>query len=187
MKKLFYIGAMSALLLSACGEEDAKPKEETPTEEKEVKEEPVTVQSEGKEESASEAQNATIEAFKSNDFMKFAEAFYGLKAPERSDVYRSTVEGAMVTWSGIITDLDTVKDSIIIIGKTDAYSDADWNTLGNENADLLPYVIIVEMNDPSVKTGLKKGDSITLKGEIGSRGDKEAKFNWKLYKGEIVK
>ncbi len=43
------------------------------------------------------------------------------------------------------------------------------------------------MTDPSVKTGLKKGDSITLKGEVGARGDKEVNYNWKLYKGEIVK
>lgn len=35
MKKLFYIGALSALLLSACGsEEEATPKEDTPVEEK---------------------------------------------------------------------------------------------------------------------------------------------------------
>jgi hypothetical protein len=192
MKKLFYIGALSAFLLAACGEEEVKPKEETPTEAKEVKEDPtkekpVTAQTEATEASPSEAQNATIEAFKSNDFMKFADAFYGLSASERSDVYRSTVEGAMVTWTGIITDLETVKDSIIVMGKTDAYNGADWITLGNENADLVPYVIIVEMTDPSVKTGLKKGDSITLKGEVGARGDKEVNYNWKLYKGEIVK
>ncbi len=192
MKKLFYIGVLSAFLLAACGEEEVKPKEETPTDEKEVKEDPtkekpVTAQTEATEASPSEAQNATIEAFKSNDFMKFVDAFYGLSASERSDVYRSTVEGAMVTWTGIITDLDTVKDSIIVMGKTDAYNGADWITLGNENADLVPYVIIVEMTDPSVKTGLKKGDSITLKGEVGARGDKEVNYNWKLYKGEIVK
>lgn len=33
MKKLFYIGALSVLLLAACGEEEAKPKEDTPVEE----------------------------------------------------------------------------------------------------------------------------------------------------------
>ena len=119
--------------------------------------------------------------------MKFADAFYGLSASERSDVYRSTVEGSMVTWTGTITDLETIKDSIIVMGKTDAYNGADWITLESNNADLVPYVIIVEMNDPSVKTGLKKGDSITLKGEVGARGDMDMKFNWKLYKGEIVK
>ena len=37
MKKLFYISALSALLLTACGEEEAAPKEETPAaEEKEA-------------------------------------------------------------------------------------------------------------------------------------------------------
>lgn len=188
MKKLFYIGALSALLLAACGdEEDTAPKEDTPVEENDAKEEPATTEPEEQEEGSSEAQTATIEAFKSNDFMKFADAFYGLSAAERSDVYRSTVEGATVTWSGIITDLETIGDSIVVMGKTDAYNGADWITLGKENADLIPYVIIVEMNDPSVKSGLKKGDQITLKGEIGARGDVEAQFNWKLYKGEIVK
>ncbi|MGV7535294.1 hypothetical protein PJM52_29100, partial [Mycobacterium kansasii] len=91
--------------------------------EPEVKEEPITSPSEVEnvtEESSPETIDATIEAFKSNDFMKFADAFYSLNAPERSDLYRSTVEGATVTWSGIITDLETVKDSIIIMGKTDA-------------------------------------------------------------------
>ena len=33
MKKLFYIGALSALLLAACGGEEATPKEDTPVEE----------------------------------------------------------------------------------------------------------------------------------------------------------
>lgn len=45
MKKLFYVGALSALLLTACGEEKAAPKEEAPaSEQAEVKEEPVTME-----------------------------------------------------------------------------------------------------------------------------------------------
>lgn len=148
------------------------------------KEEPVIAEVE--EEGPTEAQKATIEAFQSNDFMKFADAFYGLSATERSDIYRSTVEGSAVSWTGAITDLETIKDSIVIMGKTDAYNGANWTTLGNEHSDLVPYVIIVEMKDPSVKTNLNKGDIVTLSGEIGSRGDLEAKFNWKLYKGEIT-
>ena len=36
MKKLFYIGALSALLLAACGGEEATPKEDTPVEETSV-------------------------------------------------------------------------------------------------------------------------------------------------------
>lgn len=40
MKKLFYIGALSVLLLTACGGEDTAPKEETPVEDKKpIKEE----------------------------------------------------------------------------------------------------------------------------------------------------
>ena len=181
MKKLFYIGALSALLLAACGEEEVEPKEDTP-----VEEETATTEPEVQEEGLSEAQTTTIEAFESNDFMKFADSFYELEGPERSEVYSSAVDGAAVTWSGVVTDLETISDSIVVMGKTDAYNGADWITLGQEHADLVPYVIIVEMNDPAVKTGLSKGDTITFTGEVGARGDVEMKYNWKLYKGEIV-
>ncbi len=64
LKKLFYIGAMLALLLIACGEEEAKPKEEKPVvaqvKEKEEKKEPATI---------------TIEQYES----KFIEAFNNVK------------------------------------------------------------------------------------------------------------
>lgn len=45
MKKILYTGALSVLLLTACAEEDAKSKEETPAAEPtEVKKEPVTTE-----------------------------------------------------------------------------------------------------------------------------------------------
>lgn len=45
LKKIFYVGVLSALLLTACGEEEAKPKEETPAAEPaEVEKEPVTTE-----------------------------------------------------------------------------------------------------------------------------------------------
>lgn len=39
MKKLFYIGALSAFLLAACGEEEATPKEEKPVAEEKQQDE----------------------------------------------------------------------------------------------------------------------------------------------------
>ncbi|MFJ7736506.1 hypothetical protein ACIQ2D_09180 [Lysinibacillus sp. NPDC097287] len=81
-----------------------------------------------------------------------------MEAPERSDV-----EGAAVTWTDIIADLEIVKDSIMMIGQTDAYIGTDWNTLGQKYADLVPYVILVEMNDPFCKNGpLRKGEIVEL-------------------------
>lgn len=174
---------------------EVKKAEETPEEINETKEVMVEVEEKKTETSApveekvvevSTEQQNVIEAFKSNDFMQFVEAFYSIEGPERGDLFRTTVEGARVTWSGIITDLETIKDSIIMIGKTDAYNGEDWITLNNEYKELVPYVIIVEMNDPSVKESLKKGDTITLTGEIGARGDEKMFYNWKLYKGEIA-
>lgn len=64
MKKLLFIGAMSALLLAACGEDEAKQNEEKPVvaeaKEKEEKKEPATI---------------TIEQYESN----FVDAFNELK------------------------------------------------------------------------------------------------------------
>ncbi|MFJ7951407.1 hypothetical protein ACIQZG_07750 [Lysinibacillus sp. NPDC096418] len=61
MRKLFYIGALSALLLTACSEEEAKPKEETPTAEpSEVTEKPATAESKYPFPNASPIGNATI-------------------------------------------------------------------------------------------------------------------------------
>ncbi|MDP1395301.1 hypothetical protein Q8G28_17575 [Lysinibacillus capsici] len=64
MKKLFLLGVMSALFLAACGEDEAKPKEEKPVvaeaKEKGEKKEPATI---------------TIEQYESN----FVDAFNELK------------------------------------------------------------------------------------------------------------
>lgn len=188
MRKIICIGALTSLLLVACGDEPVEKSEveETVIDEGENVESPVeNVEGEGEE--FSSAQLETIEAFKSSDFMDFANSFYALTAPERSAVYRSDVEQQFVTWTGIITDLETIKDSIIIVGDENLYTGADWNTLQKDTPDAIPYTIIFEMSNIADKSGLKNGDIITLKGEIGARGDLDMKYNWKLYKGEIVK
>ena len=65
MKKLFYIGAMSALLLTACSEENAAPKEEAPASEPvEVKEEPVTAEVETQENEDVKESESTDEKIK---------------------------------------------------------------------------------------------------------------------------
>lgn len=60
LKKLFYIGALSALLLTACVEEVTPVKEEPVEIDIEVKEKPVTTESEYPFPSASPTGNATI-------------------------------------------------------------------------------------------------------------------------------
>ncbi|MFJ3389329.1 hypothetical protein [Lysinibacillus sp. NPDC086135] len=62
MKKLFYVGALSALLLTACGgEEKAESKEEAPaSEQTKAKKEPVAAESKYPFPSASPIGNATI-------------------------------------------------------------------------------------------------------------------------------
>lgn len=62
MKKLFYVGALSTLLLAGCGDEEkAAPKEKAPaSEQTEVKEEPVTAESKYPFPNAAPIGNATI-------------------------------------------------------------------------------------------------------------------------------
>ena len=78
-------------------------------------------------------------------------------------------------------------DSIIVYADKQPYNGADWATLSSENKDLLSYVFIAELTDKKQLDSVKKGDKIKVKGEVGSRGDKQAQMNWKLYKSEIIK
>ncbi|UOK62229.1 hypothetical protein MT997_28585 [Paenibacillus sp. OVF10] len=67
------------------------------------------------------------------------------------------------------------------------YNGEDWTTISTEKQDMMPYTFIVELRNESMKNGLKKGDKVNLKASLDSRGDKELKYNWKLYEGEVVK
>lgn len=91
-----------------------------------------------------------------------------------------------MTWTGTIADLETISDSIVVYGKEEGYNGEDWLTISTEKKDLMPYVFIAELKNEDMKKGLKKGDKVTVKGIIGSRGDKELQYNWKLYDAEVV-
>ena len=115
MKKLFYVGALLSLLLAAFVDSEIPEKNLG----KESNEEVWEV---NEHESLSEAQIATVEAFKSNDFKTFADAFYALPAPERSDIYSSDIEQQFVTWTDIITDLVSISDSVVMFGDESLYT-----------------------------------------------------------------
>ncbi|MFS0871749.1 hypothetical protein [Paenibacillus xylanilyticus] len=92
----------------------------------------------------------------------------------------------IVNWSGIIADLEAIGDTIVVYGG-DNYNGEDWATISTEKVDMMSYTFIVELKGgETMKDGLKEGDKVKLKASLDSRGDKELKYNWKLYEGEIV-
>ncbi|MEI2342289.1 hypothetical protein [Priestia megaterium] len=119
------------------------------------------------------------------DFLTYADGLYNLSNDERSSTYDSYVVDKEVTWEGTL--IDTLSDSVIVYAGTQPYNGGDWATLSSENKDLLPYVFIAELTDKKQLASIKKGDKIKVTGEVGSRGDKQAQMNWKLYKSEIIK
>lgn len=136
---------------------------------------------------ASDTQQAFVESTKDGaDFVAYVDGYYNLPSEERSSTFDSYIIDNEVTWSGTIADLEAISDSIVVYGKED-YNGEDWLTISTEKMDMMPYTFIVELKDQSVKADLKNGDPIAIKGVVGSRGDKEMQYNWKLYEGEVVK
>jgi len=100
MKKLFYIGAMSALLLAACGEEETKPKEEKP----------VTTETKDKKEEKKEASELTIEQYETN----FRNAFNEFKGNSNINL-------------GKMEKLDNGRYSIILNSNIMLFADVNKN------------------------------------------------------------
>ena len=121
-----------------------------------------------------------------SDFLPLAEAYYHLPKGQKTSTWDNFIFNKEVTWTGTIADLETISDSIVVYGKEEGYNGEDWLTISTEKKDLMPYVFIAELKNEDMKKGLKKGDKVTVKGIIGSRGDKELQYNWKLYDAEVV-
>ncbi|MBE7682223.1 hypothetical protein [Paenibacillus sp. P13VS] len=119
------------------------------------------------------------------DFMPVVEAYFSLPKDQKSSTWDTYMVKKIVNWSGTIADLETIEDSIVVYGG-DNYNGEDWTTISTEKVDMMPYTFIVELKDKTTKSGLKKGDKLSLEASLNSRGDKELKYNWKLYDGEIV-
>ncbi|MCA1024447.1 hypothetical protein [Halobacillus litoralis] len=135
---------------------------------------------------SSEEQKQFVDAAENNvDFSQYVDSFYGLSSEEKSNTFETYVVDKEVTWTGIIADLEAISDSIVLYGKDD-YNGETWNEISSEKTDMMPYVFIVELNEESVKDNLKVGQEIKISGVVGSRGDKELNYNWKLYEGELI-
>lgn len=119
------------------------------------------------------------------DFLPVVEAYFALPKDLKSSTWDSFMIKKIVTWSGTIVDLDSIGDSIVVYGGEN-YNGEDWTNISTEKIDMMPYTFIVELTDETMKNGLENGDKVKVKASLDSRGDKELKYNWKLYEGEVV-
>ncbi|MEC0313031.1 TMEM165/GDT1 family protein [Bacillus subtilis] len=134
----------------------------------------------------SKEQEEFVKTMKSDtDFNTYVNKYYNLPSDVRTSTYDKFIYKKEVIWSGTVAD--SLSDSVIVYGGKDGYNGEDWSTLSSTKADLLPYVFVAELKDKTQLATIKKGQTVKVKGEIGSRGDKDSNFNWKLYESEIVK
>lgn len=187
MKKLLWIGALSALLLVACGDEEnsteqldvenAKPTDAT-TEKEETEEVSNDVEEEQEDPSIGEA---AVSALKSNDFIKFVEEYNNL-GTKKTEVWDNKLIGNTVTWTGTVVRAGT--SQLFVYGGSD-YNGETWDELSNDNK--LFYTFVAKYKDGTAE-GFKKlntGDKVTVQGNLDSRGDFELNFNWKIYEATI--
>jgi hypothetical protein len=172
---------IAAVVIAGCSSETETKEKKEPKESKTEKK-----VEENTDSYSSDEQKKVAELVKDNaDFKQVVDAYYALPTDERSPTWDNYMSGNTVTWSGTIADLDAIGDSIVVYGSDD-YNGEDWSTMSSDKTDMMPYTFIVELKDESQKNGLKQGDKVTLKASLDSRGDKELKYNWKLYEGEVV-
>ncbi len=137
---------------------------------------------------SSEQQKQVAELIKNgSDFFPLVEAYYNLPNDQKSQTYDDFISKKEVTWTGTIADLNAISDSIVIYGNPQSYNGEDWLTISTNKKDMLPYVFIVDLKDKAMKNGLRKGEQVKVKAVVGARGDKNLKYNWKLYEGEVIK
>lgn len=135
---------------------------------------------------SSSAQEAFVKKIDSGiNFVDYADSFYKLPAKERGSTYSTFIIDNEVKWTGTVADLEAMSDSIVIYGKND-YNGEDWDTISTKKKEMMPYTVVVELQDKTIKEDLKPGDKVTVKGIIGSRGDKKKQYNWKIYNGKII-
>lgn len=122
------------------------------------------------------------------NFIQFVNQFYALTPTQRTNTFSDSINGMKVTWTGIVIKDGVWKSKLVLYGGDVGYLGEGWGDQHNENPDLVPYMFIVKMIDENQLKKVKPGQTVTVTGVIGSRGNNDKSFpaHWKLYDGEIV-
>jgi len=116
-----------------------------------------------------------VTALESNDFVKFADEYKKL-GTNKTTVWDNQLHGKKVTWTGTVVDAGS--SQLFVYGLGD-YAGESWAELGDKKK--LFYTFTAKYADPNQFKGLKTGDTVTVEGDLESRGDYDLNYNWKIY------
>lgn len=125
----------------------------------------------------SDQQLKTIDSL--NNFPEFINNYKEL-GDEKTPTWDSYLYGQEVTWSGTIMEIGTSQIWVLGAGEYTGQTWDDVSTSGNE-----AYNVFVADFTSNLLTDLKPGDSVTIKGNLESRGDFDLNYHWKIYNSEI--
>lgn len=122
-----------------------------------------------------------VSALESNDFMNFTEEYKKL-GTDKSIVWDHQLNGKRVTWTGTVVRAGT--SQLFVYGGND-YNGETWDELADEEKLFHTFVAKYSEGTADEFKQLQNGDSVTVEGDLESRGDFELNFNWKIYNAKI--
>lgn len=171
MKNIFLL-SLSGFILGACGS--------TSVEEVDNNEPAETTETPAEESEVSEAATATLD--KVNEFPAFIDSYKDLEGPEQSGLFDDHLYESNVTWTGTIFEITS--QDLYLYGKDD-FENETWQELSSEGNKAY-NVIIAEFENSEDIADYEIGQEVVVEGTLGSRGNYDMNYNWKLYETTIV-
>jgi flagellar biosynthesis GTPase FlhF len=160
---------------------EANEKEKKDKSEETKEEETTDANKNESEENNAEVGKDAVAALESNDFMKFTEEYKKL-GTDKTSVWDSQLNGKVVTWTGTVVRAGS--SQLFVYGGSD-YNGETWDELADKEKLFHTFVAKYSEGSADEFKQLQTGDSVTVEGDLESRGDFELNFNWKIYNAKI--
>ncbi|KXH86960.1 hypothetical protein [Sporosarcina sp. HYO08] len=120
------------------------------------------------------------------DFLPFVEKYYSLPETEQIKIYEKSVHGkSVLNWSGVVVDIFG-NQIIIYAGDPVLYNNEDWGTITLVRPELVPYSLVVSMQENEQIAEVNPGDVVSITGQIAVQGSEQEQSVWVLEKGLII-
>lgn len=120
------------------------------------------------------------------DFLPFVEKYYTLPETEQMRIYEKSIHGkSILDWSGVV--IENFGNVIIIYAGDPAhYNNEDWNTITLVKPELMPYSLVISMQENAQIANVNPGDIVSVTGRINVQGNKQEQSVWVLERGLII-
>lgn len=112
-----------------------------------------------------------------DNFMSLVNEYY---SKSRDEMNGTRFENNVMTWTGKV--VDSLSKSIVVYAGNGEVKQG-WH---NQDAKTLPYIFFARFNDQVDGSTFSIGDTITIKGKLTAKGDKEFARHWRLSECEII-